>query len=119
MALVEVARFLDITEAQVVASALRSGGIFVFLQNEVISRMDVNLAYAAGGVRLWVPEAEAEDAKSFIAASRVKPSTAAPLQKAEAGARTIVSLLLTLLTGSVVPLRPRRPARLGDDDPTA
>jgi hypothetical protein len=114
MALVEVARFLDLTEAQVVASGLRSGGVFVFLQNEVLGRMDVNLVYAMGGVRVWVPEDAAADARAFIAESRRQPSTLEPLPVAEAAARTIGSFLLTLLTGMIVPLRPRRPERLGD-----
>ena len=114
MALVEVARFLDLTEAQVVASALRSGGLFVFVQNEVIGRMDVNLLYAVGGIRIWVPEAEAADARAYIAASRRQPSSLEPLPAAEATARSLASLLLTLVTGVVTPLRPRRPERLGD-----
>ena len=36
------------------------------------------------------------------------------LRVAEAAARTLASLLLTLVTGLVMPLRPRRPERLGD-----
>jgi hypothetical protein len=114
MALVEVARFLDLVEAQVVASALRSGGIFVFEQNAVLGRLDVNLVYAMGGVRIWVPEDEAADARAFIAESRRQPSTLEPLPAVEAAARTFVSVLLTFATGMVVPLRPRRPERLGD-----
>jgi len=114
MALVEVARFLDLAEAQVVASALRSGGIFVFEQNVVLGRLDVNLVYAMGGVRIWVPENEAADARQFIAENRRQPSTLEPLPVAEAATRTVASVLLTFLTGFVVPLRPRRPERLGD-----
>jgi hypothetical protein len=117
MALVEVARFLDLTEAQVVTSALRSGGVFVFLQNEIIGQVDVNLRYAAGGFRIWVPEDDASDARTFIAARRRQPSTLEPLPKAEATVRTMLSFVLTFLTGSVVPLRPRRPERLGDGQP--
>jgi len=117
VALVEVARFLDLTEAEVAASALRSGGIFVVLQNEVITRMDVNLAHAVGGVRLCVPQDDAADARAFIAEHRRRPSDKAPLPKAEAAARTAFSLLLTLFTGAFVPLRPKRPGRLTDDPP--
>jgi hypothetical protein len=114
MALVEVARFLDLAEAQVVASALRSGGIFVFEQNEVLGRLDVNLVYAMGGVRIWVPEDEADDAREFISQSRRQPSTLEPLPAVEATTLTLMSMLLTLATGIVLPLRPRRPERLGD-----
>jgi hypothetical protein len=114
MDMVQIARFLDPTEAQVVASALRSGGMLVHVQGEVLGQMDVNLVYAMGGIRLWVPEDEAEDARTFINASRRQPSDLAPLSVPEATARTLASVLLTFLTGSVVPLRPRRPERLGD-----
>jgi hypothetical protein len=114
MDMVQVARFLDPTEAQVVASALRSGGMLVHIQGEVLGQMDVNLVYAMGGIRLWVPEDDAEDARSFINASRCQPSDLAPLPVAEATVRTVLSFLLTFLFGSVVPLRPRRPERLGD-----
>jgi hypothetical protein len=35
LSLVKVANFMDLTEAQVVASALRAGSIFVMVQNEL------------------------------------------------------------------------------------
>ena len=114
MALVEIARFLDATEAQVVASALRSGDIYVLVQGETLALMDANLINAMGGLRLWVPEADAEAARAFIGANRARPSTLDPLPAGEAAGRTVMSLLLTLLTGSIVPLRPKRPERLGD-----
>jgi hypothetical protein len=116
MALVKIARFLDLTEAQVVASALRSGGVHVLVQNEAIGRIDINLRYAVGGFQIWVPEADAPDSYAFIAAARRQPSTLKPLPVAEATFRTALSLVLTFLTGTVVPLRPRRPQRL-DDSP--
>lgn len=117
MAMVEVARFLDLTEAEVVASALRSSGMFVFVQNEVIARMRFSLCNAVGGLRIWVPEADAADAMAFIAANRRQSSTLAPLPAPEATVRVVLSLLLTWLFGMVVPLRPRRPERLGDEQP--
>jgi len=114
MDMVQVAQFLDPTEAQVVASGLRSGDIFVHVQGELLGQMDVNLVYAMGGLRLWVPRDDVEDARAFINANRRRPSELAPLPVAESAVRTVVSLLLTFLTGSVVPLRPRRPERLGE-----
>lgn len=101
MDLVQVARFLDPTEAQVVASALRSGGMLVHLQGEVLGQMDVNLVHAMGGIRLWVPEDEAEDARAYINESRRQPSDLAPLPAAEATARTLLSLLLDRSSRSV------------------
>ena len=86
----------------------------VHLQGELLGQMDVNLVYAMGGIRLWVPTDDAEDARAFINASRRQPSELAPLPRAESAVRTVASLLLTFLTGAIVPLRPRRPERLGD-----
>ena len=117
MDMVQVARFLDPTEAQVVAAALRSGGVLVHLQGEVLGQMDVNLVYAIGGIRVWVPEGDAEDARAFINASRRQPSSLSPLPVAEATLRVALSFLLTFIFGSIVPLRPRRPERLGDHAP--
>jgi len=117
MDMVPVARFLDLTEAQVVAAGLRTSGMLVHLQGEVLGQVDVNLLYAMGGIRVWVPEGDAEDARAFINASRRQASELQPLPVAEATVRTVASLLLTYLTGPVVPLRPRRPGRLPDYDP--
>jgi len=115
MALVEIARFADLTEAQVAASALRASGIPVLVQNENWSQANASLTLAMGGLRLWVPEEEAPDARAFIEAQRSKPSAMAPLGGAEATVRTTLSLLLTFLFGVIVPLRPRRSGRLIDD----
>ena len=74
MALVEVARILDLTEAQAAASALRASGIAVFIQNENWGQTEAYLQIGMGGFRLWTPQEDAEDAKAFLAASRPEPA---------------------------------------------
>jgi hypothetical protein len=78
MALVEVAAFLDLTEAQTAAAALRASGISVFLQNENWGQTEAYLQIAMGGFRIWTPEEDADEAKAFIAACRAEPSEIAP-----------------------------------------
>ncbi|HEY3697133.1 putative signal transducing protein [Phenylobacterium sp.] len=116
MALVEIARFVDLTEAQVAASALRASGIPVFLQNEHWGQTAFTMQLAIGGFRLWVPEEEATDAQAFISSSRRTPSALPPLPVSEATVRMVLSLLLSFLTGVITPLRPRRFQRLSDGD---
>ncbi|WP_372780911.1 hypothetical protein [Phenylobacterium sp.] len=114
MRFVEVARFTDLTEPQVAASALRASGIPVILQRDLVIQVHVNLIYAIGGPGLLVPEEDAEAARAFLNEVRTQPSTLAPLGSVEATLRLILSLALTWLTGFIVPLRPRRFERLGD-----
>jgi hypothetical protein len=114
MALVEVTRFLDLTEAQVAASALHASGIEAEVVDEVLGRNAFALQLAMGGFRLMVDEADAAAARALVEDCRAEPSAIAPLPPREAAARTLLSLALTLLTGVAAPLRPRRPSRLVD-----
>ncbi|MCI3135079.1 DUF2007 domain-containing protein [Phenylobacterium aquaticum] len=115
MALVEVARYFDVPEAQVAASAIRASGIPVLVQNEGGVQALGHLLFALGGVRLWVPEADARDVRAFLADRRAQPSRLEPLMPAEAAIWMCLSLLLSLCMGGFAPLRPRRFDRLGDD----
>jgi hypothetical protein len=72
MALVEVARFFDMVEAQSAASALRASGIFVQVQNELFGQLNFTLQFTMGGIGLWAPEEDAPAARSFIAAHRLE-----------------------------------------------
>lgn len=78
MELVEVGRFLDLSEAQTAASALRASGMEVFVQNENWGQTEAYLQLAMGGFRLWTLEADAEAARAFIKACRATPSEIAP-----------------------------------------
>lgn len=76
MALVEIARFDDITEAQAAAAALRASSIPVMLQNEFHGHAMFYISQALGGFRLWTPEEDAVDARAFIESCRGEPSAA-------------------------------------------
>jgi hypothetical protein len=86
MALVEIARFLDITEAQAAASALRASGIPVFMQNENWGQTEAYLQIGMGGFRLWTPEEDADDARAFIAESQGPPALVAEIAVVTLGA---------------------------------
>ena len=116
MALVEIARFLDLTEAQAAASALRASGVPVFMQNENWGQTEAYLQLAMGGFRLWTPEEEAADARAFLAS--VAPSSR-PDEPPTAGDQAVTSRALAMarmagpLAWLVLPFRRRR--ALADD----
>jgi hypothetical protein len=66
MALVEIARFLDVREAQIARSALQASGLNAVLMDEYRAQNIWMEQLAIGGVRLFVPEADAEGASSFL-----------------------------------------------------
>ena len=111
MKFVEVARFTDLTEPQVAASALRASGIPVIMHREFLAQMDVNLVFATGGLGLWVPETDAEPARAFLDDARSKPSTLAPFGMNEGAFWGLLSLAVTLATGVFTPMRPQRLGR--------
>ena len=78
MALVEIARFADVTEAQVAATALRASGIPATVQNEHFGQFYYLLQQALGGFRLLVPEVDAEDARAFLHEVRARPREPTP-----------------------------------------
>lgn len=73
MALVEIARFLDLTEAKVAAAALRASGMHAVVHSEEVGQTYYLLQQALGGFRLLVPDADAEDARAFIGQARAQP----------------------------------------------
>jgi hypothetical protein len=70
MALVEIARFDDLQEAQIAAGALRAVGLTPLLQNEQWGSVAFFMQRAMGGFRIWTPEEEADDARTLIDACR-------------------------------------------------
>lgn len=118
MALVQVARFSEVTEAQVAASALRASGIFCLLQNENICQVDFLLQQAVGGFGIWVSEADADDVTIYFALIRDQ----APKLKIEWSKlgvlQVALSVGLSLFSGMPVPIKFRRMvyADRGDDD---
>jgi len=116
MALAEVARFLDLTEAQTAAAALRASGVQVFLQNENWGQTEAYLQLAMGGFRLWAPEEDAAAARAFVAACRAEPSEIAPQGgAAQAVAGVGLALLLGPAAGFIAAAFRRRGGRLAKD----
>jgi hypothetical protein len=115
MALVEIARFLDLTEAQAAASALRASGVEVFVQNENWGQVEAYLQLAMGGFRLWTPEEDAADAQAFLAEVRREAPQPAPREGSAAPAVVglAASLALAPVLGWLVAPFTRR--RLADD----
>jgi hypothetical protein len=66
MTMVVVARPLDLPQAQVAASALRSAGLNPVLMDEMLSHAYWHAMFAFGGCRVAVPEAEVEDALAIL-----------------------------------------------------
>jgi len=66
MEMVRVARFADLTEAQVVMSALRSANIDAVLQNEHAGQANFLWQPAMGGFAILVPQDFAGEAAGFI-----------------------------------------------------
>jgi hypothetical protein len=115
MALVEIARFLDISEAQAAAASLRASDIPVFLQNEHWGQTEAYLQLAMGGFRLWVPEEEAEDARAYVEQARTIPNEAPDRGGlAQTAAAVVVTFLLGPVSAWLVMAFRRRRARRDD-----
>lgn len=71
MALIQIARYADLREAQVAASMLRARGMLVVLPEEQLTQTNFLLSQAVGGCRLCVAEGDAEEALALIAPHRV------------------------------------------------
>jgi hypothetical protein len=76
MALVEIVRFADLREAQVACSALTAMGFDPFLFDEYRAAAIWTEQSAIGGLRIVVPQDQAEEAKAFVDAVRASPPTA-------------------------------------------
>lgn len=64
--LVTIRRYRDLSEAIVARSVIESAGIYCFLQNENIVRLDWQISNFIGGIRLQVPEAEVAVAEELL-----------------------------------------------------
>jgi hypothetical protein len=100
MALVEIARMYDLTEAQVAAAALRASGIPAHLQNEHVAQANPLLQTAVGGFGLWAPEEDAADARAFLRARRRPPPQPAEEMAVPRRRRRWFAALLGLLLGT-------------------
>ncbi|MDB5431164.1 MAG: hypothetical protein JWP35_2280 [Caulobacter sp.] len=66
MSLVRVARISDLTEAQVIASALEAADIPTLVQNGGFGQADFLMQTALGGFGIMVPQERAAEAAAFI-----------------------------------------------------
>jgi hypothetical protein len=64
--LVTLRYYRDLPEAQVAKSALDSAGIFAFLRDENVIRIDWGYSNAVGGIRLQVRQADANAAEEVL-----------------------------------------------------
>lgn len=64
--LVTVRRYRDLSEAIVARSVLEGAGMFCFLQNENMVRLDWQLSNFIGGIRLQVAESDAGAAEQIL-----------------------------------------------------
>ena len=95
MSLVQIARFADLTEAQVAASALRALDVPVSVFDE-LGQTYYLLQTALGGFRLMVPEADADEARAYLATPREAPRV--PLAR-KRSAKNALALVFGLLMG--------------------
>jgi hypothetical protein len=95
MPLVEIARFVDGTEAQVAAAALRASGIETLIQGELHAQ-NVYFLQQALGYGLLVDEADAADARALIADCRGQPQE--PPENPRRG-RSALAIAVGLLFG--------------------
>lgn len=66
--LVTVRRYRDLSEAIVARSVIEGAGMFCFLQNENMVRLDWQLSNFIGGIRLQVAECDAAAAEEILSA---------------------------------------------------
>jgi hypothetical protein len=86
-----IARFGDVTEAQVAASALRSANFSVLLQNEHAGQANFLWQPAMGGFAILVPENEARDAAAFIARRRSPAADGPSAEDIDSGAPALAN----------------------------
>ncbi len=115
MDVVEVARFTDLTEAQIAAGALRSAGFAAEVQDANLGTVDFLLQRAMGGFRLVTPAGEHAEASAFLAElqANAPPPLAEPSGSPERTAGAILLMLLFGWAGGF--LAAKRGSRLPED----
>ena len=81
MALVQVARYTDLREAQIAASMLDAAGILAIVPEEQMGSANFLLGQAMGGYRLCVVDEEFEAALALVAPHRVGSAAALDWRK--------------------------------------
>lgn len=65
--LVTIRRYRDLSEAIVARAVIESAGIFCFLKDENLVRLDWQMSNLVGGIRLQVASADLEEAEAILA----------------------------------------------------
>ncbi|HYC68105.1 putative signal transducing protein [Brevundimonas sp.] len=68
--MIEIARFADVYEAEIVASRLRAAGYVAVLGGAEHAKVNFLVLQALGGVNLSVPDNQADAARSLLEALR-------------------------------------------------
>lgn len=99
MDLVEIKRFLDLTEAQAAAAALRASGMPVHVQNEHYGQTEPYLQIALGGFGIYASEADAADARAYLATVHSEAAADGPAPAPENEIVTTGVIILAAATG--------------------
>lgn len=91
MALVMIARYADLGEAQVAAAMLRANGMLAIIPEEQMGSTNFLLSQAMGGYRLCVAETDTEAAVGLIAPHRAGSPEALDWRSHPDAAATAVS----------------------------
>jgi len=73
MELITISTAFNPADAQLTRSRLEAAGFHAVVTNELSALSMDGYALAAGGIRVQVPESEAEDAKEFLEATSETP----------------------------------------------
>ena len=107
--MIEIARFADVYEAEIVASRLRADGFTPTLGGAEHAKADPLILQALGWVRLSVPEDEVTAATARLAALRagaeaieadMEPESGAARDRALPAKVTLGAALLAIILGS-------------------
>ncbi len=103
MAFIQVARFLDVREAQIARSALEASRIPVVLADEFRAQTLWHEQMTIGGVRLYVHETDAGDARDFLAHVRSGDEDWIQFRESTLGAkgRALVTMLSFMIASWV------------------
>lgn len=103
--MIEIARFADVYEAEIVASRLRAGGYDAVLGGAEHAKVNVLVLQALGGVNLSVPDDQADAARALLEALRggsERIEDADPVSSNPARKAGIVAILTVIGLGFLV-----------------
>jgi len=103
--MIEIARFADVYEAEIVASRLRAEGYDAVLGGAEHAKVNMLVLQALGGVNLSVPDHQADSARALLEALRggaERIEDADPVQSKPARKVGVVAILTVIGLGFLV-----------------